>query len=383
MMTTSNRQLALIRNLCGLGLPPQTLAPSLLPVLRRLIPSHSAAVFWVDDRLEMTGLYAERLLPPEAMARYYEKHYKSAISGFPAALGARLAAGDPVSIHKVTETERASEYFRDILSKLDAYQILYGVLRSASLPVGQISFYRSEHDPAFSRADQSMLRGLLRYLSVGLRPQQPSAQPVAQAQVIEEWLGIVALDGTVVSASADWSRLVRLLATKIVSPRRAREEERLVAEFVREVCGRFVKADGSTTDLVDLEYETAWGRFRVRAYRLPRTALHRDDHVGFLIGRFEPRALALARGAGATRLSPRQRQVALLLAEGKSNHEIAQSLALTFNTASYHVKQVFARLQIHDRGEIEEILLRHARDAAGAHVHDARIAAAAPAVGAA
>ena len=130
---TSNRQLALIRNLCGLGLPPQTLAPSLLPVLRRLIPSHSAAVFWVDERMEMTGLYAERLLPPEAMARYYEKHYKNAISGFPAAFGARAAASDPVSIHQVTDAERASDYFREILAKLDAYQILYGVLRNASV----------------------------------------------------------------------------------------------------------------------------------------------------------------------------------------------------------------------------------------------------------
>src|ERR1700704_5711838 len=64
---THNRDLVLIRKLCGLGLPAQTLAPSLLPALRQVIPSHSAAVFWVDERFEMTGLYAERLLPPDAM----------------------------------------------------------------------------------------------------------------------------------------------------------------------------------------------------------------------------------------------------------------------------------------------------------------------------
>ena len=75
------RDLVFIRKLCGLGLPAQTLAPSLLPALRKLIPSHSAAVFWVDDRFEMTGLYAERLLPPEAMARYYESHYQQSFTG--------------------------------------------------------------------------------------------------------------------------------------------------------------------------------------------------------------------------------------------------------------------------------------------------------------
>ena len=362
---TSNRQLALIRNLCGLGLPPQTLAPSLLPVLRRLIPSHSAAVFWVDERMEMTGLYAERLLPPEAMARYYDKHYKNTISGFPAAFGARAAAPDPVSIHQLSESERASDYFREILAKLDAYQILYGVLQTDSAPIGQISFYRGEHDAPFSNADKAMLRGLLRYLAVGLRPQRPLVQPVEQAQIVEEWLGIITPDGTTVSASADWSRLVRLLAMKAVDPRRAREEGQVVAEFLREVCRRLNKTDGSAADLVDLEYETPWGRFRVRAYRLPNPQPGRPENVGLLIGRFEPRALALARGTGASKLTPQQREVALLLAEGKSNQEIARSLALTFNTASYHVKQVFARLQVHNREEVEGVLLRLAREAAG------------------
>ncbi len=371
---TSNRQLALIRNLCSLGLPPQTLAPSLLPVLRRLIPSHSAAVFWVDERMEMTGLYAERLLPPEAMARYYEKHYKNSISGFQAAFGARAAASDPVSIHKVTDAERASDYFRDILAKLDAYQILYGVLRNSSVPIGQISFYRGEPDAGFSRADQAMLRGLLRYLSVGLRAQRSMLQPVEQAPVVEEWLGIITPDGAAVSASADWSRLVRLLALKTVNPRRAREEQRVIAEFLRQICSHFSKPDGTSVDFVDLEYESPWGRFRVRAYRLPNLQIGAADHVGLLIGRFEPRALALARGTGASKLSPQQREVALLLANGKSNQEIARALALTFNTASYHVKQVFTRLQVHNREEVEDVLLRLAREAAGGRGTDQRAA---------
>ena len=121
---TRNRDLVLIRKLCGLGLPAQTLAPSLLPALRQVIPAHSAAVFWVDDRFEMTGLYAERLLPPDAMARYYDKHYQQPVTGFPRAFGARAAAADPVSVCRFTKREQQSDYFRAVLSRLDAYQIL-------------------------------------------------------------------------------------------------------------------------------------------------------------------------------------------------------------------------------------------------------------------
>jgi len=161
-----------------------------------------------------------------------------------------------------------------------------------------------------------------------------------------------------------------LLAMKTVAPRRAREGERVVAEFLREVCSNFTKPDGTTIDHLDSEYESSWGRFRIRAYRLPNPQPGRADYVGLLVGRFEPRALALARGTGASRLSPQQRQVALLLAEGKSNQEIARALALTFNTASYHVKQVFARLQVHSREEVEGVLLTLAREVAGSHRDD-------------
>ena len=360
---TRKRQLALIRKLCGLGLPAQTLAPSLLPALRMLIPAHSAAVFWVDERFEMTGLYAERLLPPAAMAAYYEKHYQDAASGFPKPFRARAAAADPVSARKLSKADQASDYFREVLSRLDAYQILYGVLRDGTRPVGQISFYRGARDPEFGPRDKEMLRGLLRYISLGLRPQPSPARPLAQAEAVEEWLGIVAKDGTSISAPPNWSRLVRLLAMEKVVPRTAHEELRIVKEFLRHIGASLDGPDGKPVDQVDAQHDSSWGRFRIRAFRLPDTEGRRRDQVGLLIGRWEPRALALARGTGASSLSPQQREVALLLADGKSNREIASMLGLRLNTASYHVKHVFARLKVHDRDEIEHVLLRLAHDA--------------------
>jgi DNA-binding CsgD family transcriptional regulator len=371
---TLKRQLALIRKLCGLGLPAQTLAPSLLPALRILIPSHSAAVFWVDDRFEMTGLYAERLLPPAAMAAYYEKHYQDAVSGFPKPFGARAAAADPVSARKLSKADHASDYFREVLSRLDAHQILYGVLRDGTRPIGQISFYRGARDPEFGRRDKEMLSGLLRYLSLGLRPQPALARPLAQAEAVEEWLGIATKDGTAISAPTDWSRLVRLLAMEKVAPRTAHEELRTVNEFLRRVCSSLDSPDGAPVDQVDSEHDSPWGRFRIRTFRLPDADGRHPDQVGLLIGRWEPRSLALARGTGASSLSPQQREVALLLADGKSNREIARALGLRLNTASYHVKQVFTRLRVHHRDEIERVLLRLAHDALFKldHDHEAR-----------
>jgi DNA-binding NarL/FixJ family response regulator len=42
----------------------------------------------------------------------------------------------------------------------------------------------------------------------------------------------------------------------------------------------------------------------------------------------------------------------LLLARGLTNVQVAQELGVSLNTASYHVKQLFAKLDAHDRAEV-------------------------------
>jgi DNA-binding NarL/FixJ family response regulator len=50
-------------------------------------------------------------------------------------------------------------------------------------------------------------------------------------------------------------------------------------------------------------------------------------------------------------LSPRLRQILMLIAQGRSNDEIAVSLALSPNTIKFHVRVLYARLGIHSRVE--------------------------------
>src|SRR5581483_368267 len=159
------RDVAFIRKLCSLGLPAPTLAQSLLPALRKLIPAHSGAVFWVDDKGEMQELYAERLLPTEAMARYYERHYATRSAGFAQAFRERSRDPVPVSLHSFDSAEQATDYFQDVMRPLDAYHVLYGILRDGNRAYGQISLYRGRNDSPFPAECASNLEALLRYLS--------------------------------------------------------------------------------------------------------------------------------------------------------------------------------------------------------------------------
>jgi len=48
-------------------------------------------------------------------------------------------------------------------------------------------------------------------------------------------------------------------------------------------------------------------------------------------------------------LTCRERQVAILVAQGGSNKNIAQQLGISQHTVGRHLKNIFAKLQIHSR----------------------------------
>lgn len=67
-------------------------------------------------------------------------------------------------------------------------------------------------------------------------------------------------------------------------------------------------------------------------------------------------ALGRRGGTGrAERLTPGEIRVAELAAKGLSNPEIARALALSRKTVEYHLANVFAKLQIRSRAELEPL----------------------------
>ena len=357
------RDISFIRKLCGLGLPAQTVAQCLLPELRKLIPSHSAGVFWVDQQGEMTSLYAERLLPPDAMAAYYEKHYAVKAESFADVFRRRAQSADPISHHSFSRGEQNTDYFRDVMQRLDAYHVLYGVLKEGARAFAQISFYRGIADKPFDKESADTLRSLLRYLADGLGSSDSPSRMDDVAVVVEEDLGIVSLTGAMIYAPETWHRLLRLAALAEVSPRHALKEHEAIELFAHRACEQLLSSKSHAPPPRELVHVTAWGRFVIRAFRLTDPKARRADQVGLLVRREEPRSLSLVRGTGVAALSPQQREVALLIVAGKSNREIADELGLSFNTASSHVKQVYARLEVNERSAVTRKLLHLAQSA--------------------
>ena len=69
-------------------------------------------------------------------------------------------------------------------------------------------------------------------------------------------------------------------------------------------------------------------------------------------------ASAGASGDGAFGLSPREREVLDVLAEGRTNREIAERLFISERTVAVHVRRILAKLEVSGRTEAAGMAIR-------------------------
>lgn len=78
-----------------------------------------------------------------------------------------------------------------------------------------------------------------------------------------------------------------------------------------------------------------------------------------LDGYLRPAAQAPARGSRRHRLTPREREIVQLLAEGKSNKEAAAALGLSAKTVETHRANIMRKLQLNSFGELVRYAVRN------------------------
>ena len=357
---------ARIRQICCLGLPGELLMASLLPALRELVPSDSAAFFWVDSRGEMRNMYAERMLSPEVMSLYFERYYDGRDASFRRAFLDRAGRPEGVVATTPDAEQMRTAYYNEIQRKLEAHHVLYGIVREQGAALGQLSLYRSIEAPAFGTRERADLSSVMRYVAHGVAggDAQPDAAFTFQDSDDEAML-VTDRSGRVRHASDKGRRLLVLATTSEINPASLKSavNER-ASQALRALCGKLEAIargdDGSPPVMV---FDSGWGRHVMRAYWLSEDPRASEALVGVRIQRQEPMILRFVQAMGRLPLSPQQREIALMIAQGKSNQEMAEGLGVSGNTIAYHIKQLFLKLDVHDRaGAIARITARDSQD---------------------
>jgi DNA-binding CsgD family transcriptional regulator len=164
--------------------------------------------------------------------------------------------------------------------------------------------------------------------------------------------------GNIRHGSEKARRLLLLATTSEINPEslKAAVNERAHAAL-KALCAKLdavARGEESTPPVLSLD--TKWGRHVLRAYWLDDDSEAADALIGIHLQRQEPMILRFVEAMGRLPLSPQQREIALKIALGKSNQEIAEGLGVSGNTVAYHIKQLFLKLDVHDRaGAVERI----------------------------
>jgi DNA-binding NarL/FixJ family response regulator len=84
-----------------------------------------------------------------------------------------------------------------------------------------------------------------------------------------------------------------------------------------------------------------------------------DEAIALALTDNDPPPADAAAEAGWGRLSPREREVSLLIAQGLTNRQIARAMAITEKTVGSHVDHIMTKLDLRSRTRIAVWATQH------------------------
>lgn len=352
-MSKKSAALARIRQLACLGLPGGLFISSLLPVLRGLTESDSAAFFWLDGTGGIANFYADHLplLDSVATASAEAPVFMSENAAWSETPLRPFAAAVLVS---TVESEIANNgLYNEILRRNGAHYILHGIARHEGASIGRLSLFRSSAGRSFGLREIAALSSVMRYVARGLQaPDSLQDEDIEGDEILEQELLIADRGGSVLHATERGRRLLLLSSGCPLGARTLPTASSVSQQLLRAVCADGAANGNPVAAPSIMSRKTIWGRFELRGYCLSDEMQSDQALVGVHVVRNQPACLRFVNAMSALPLSPQQREIALLIARGNTNRDIASRLSVSVNTVAYHIKQLFYKLRVHDRAEL-------------------------------
>ena len=347
--------IAHVRHLCCLGLGAEAIMPALLKTLHELVESDSNAFFWVDEYDEITNFCAERILPTEVMRLYFREFYDHQDGGFRSTI--RKTAQRDSGINRANQESSfyKSDYYNLVWREhLNAHHVMYAVVREQGRRLGQLSLYRSTKDKGFSEADEELLGRITHYIAHAVAGAK--ANPKYSEYFDTKRVGMIILNarGETQHLSEDGKRLLFLASYPAISRQTLMIAENDSVPAALKQITRHLQAIFSGDDAPPPVWhvENCWGRFAFRAFWLDAECGTGNGLIGVTVQQQELQPLKLLGQLEGLSLSDQQKHVILMLADGSSYSQIGEQLNISTNTANYHVRQIYDRLQVHNRNDL-------------------------------
>ncbi|WP_460483512.1 helix-turn-helix transcriptional regulator [Comamonas humi] len=241
-----------------------------------------------------------------------------------------------------------SDFYNLVLRPAELLDCLSLVLRTPQgAGVGALKLYRGPGAPFFGPEEAATLMRLEPWLARILQPGEVDADDsVMHASAML----VVTPGGRLLWTSPEADGLVALA----FGPRWWRRSELPLA--LHALLARLESARrGAATELPQLDLHNANGMFSARVTQMAAAA-GEGRAVGIHITQRIPRAAHLLPALRALKLPQRQHELAYWLARGLPEEQIAARMGISANTTTYHRREVYTRLGVHNRKELQALL---------------------------
>jgi DNA-binding CsgD family transcriptional regulator len=344
-MAKNSRALAHIRQLCGLGVSSHAAMPAVIKALHELVDSAHNLFLWTDAHGKPIDRYCEVYFPAVAQAATLDLPGKTDL--------AKIAVhGEQAgNLRRRTKNFFDTAFYSEVYRPMRARQSLDAVVRVAGRPVGLIVLHR-DSDTAFSEAEQRSLESILPYLRT-LWAQQ-NTQPIdvfMQTDGADRGVAVINSAGRVLHLSPSAQQMLRMCGLSPGSEAGAAPDA--LPTKLRVLCDQIGQPIAPQTDRqVSLSVNNAWGRFVFRAFELAGPSVPDEGLVGLSMERQEPLPLAIVRGFAQSPLSPKQRDIALMLALGRTAAQVSEQLRISATTYRDHVEKIYEKLGVNQRADL-------------------------------
>lgn len=355
-MAKNSRALAHIRQLCGVGVSSHAAMPAIVKALHDLVDSAHNLFLWTDANGKPAERYCEVYFPSVVEAATQPLTGKTDLTWI------ATRGSEAGNLRSRTAEFFNTAFYSEVYHPMRARQSLDAVVRVDGKPVGMLVLHR-DADVPFTDGEQRRLEGVLPYLRMlWQRPAQMEMDSFIQSDGADRGVIVVSTGGQVQYLSATAEQLLRMCALHIgFDP--AQGAGRLPPPL-RELCEQFAtRTDAQNGHIPTMTLNNAWGRFVVRVFALQSPGAH-DLQGGGLLGiaieRQEPLQLAIVRGFQQSTLSPKQRDIALMLTLGKTAEQVARQLGITATTYRDHVQKIYEKMGVTQRADLIRTLTQSA-----------------------
>lgn len=345
--TGADRAEQRFRQMCCLSVRGPLIAPMLFQELQSVVPFASCLCMW----LSATGMVDAYFNVPE-VGRYLPLYDEVFFRGREAQVWAtpdQAAASEygPRLLEQVLRMSTAA-YFRhpvynEVMLPSNVHTFIRLLVRDQGRPIVTFTISRGPHEQAFDEDDRQVLIRLEPFIAHALS--QRRDMTVSEFTQAESALVLVDESARILSLSPAAKALLSMSQGSALAPPVMHEG---ILQTVHALT-RLRRGDASAAAPV-WHARNAWGRFSARSYWLEEAGA--QPCIGIFLERQVPRELKLLEGLHRTEMPMRQEQVALLLALGNSEHNVANTLGLSHNTVVYHRRQIYNRLEVDSRQQL-------------------------------